>query len=67
MKVQIEVQIYNNEEQPDGCVLVKAEPEIGKKATIVCLEIQGETYELDADELIAAVFRATSNIKVNVS
>jgi hypothetical protein len=62
MKVTIELQIYNNQEQPEGSVLIVARPDGFGEANHIDLMVKDECFELDADDILAAITRATAKV-----
>jgi hypothetical protein len=62
MKVTVEIQVYNNQDRPDGSVLIVARPDGLKKSGLIDLVIDGVDYQVDGQELIAALQRACCGI-----
>jgi hypothetical protein len=62
MKVTVEIQVYNNQEHPDGSILIVARPDGLKQSGLIDLIIDEVTFEVDGQELIAAIQRASCAI-----
>ena len=63
MKVDIEVEIYNSGDYPDTRMFVSADPEGFNGKNFVYLCINGERYEFSAHDLLAAIVRATGEVR----